>query len=86
MRKGKFKSENNNDKVTHKNKMKMGVASEIKNETLFAKTQKHEKKCYCCGSGRNMLNNFDIKDSIVKYEWFERTGTVHSHKQQAKEK
>ena len=64
----------------------MGVASEIKNEALFAQTQKHEKKCYCCGSGRNMLNNFYIKDSITKDKWFERTGAVHSHKQQEKEK
>ena len=43
------------------------------NETSFAQTHKHEKKCYCCGSGTHMLNNCEIRDTITIYQWFDST-------------
>ena len=33
-----------------------------------------------------MLNNCDIKDTIARYQWFDRTYNVQSHHQQEKDK
>ena len=40
------------------------------------------KKCCCCGSGTNMLDNYDIKYKIARYRWFDRKGNLRSHQQQ----
>ena len=52
----------------------------------FAKTHKHKKTCYCCGSGTHMLNNCEIRNTIVRDQWFDRTGNLHIHLQQPSEK
>ena len=33
-----------------------------------------------------MLDNYDIKDKIARYQWFDRTGNLQSHHQQEKYK
>ena len=71
-------------KVAQKNN-NGGGERDKSNETSFAQTQKHEKRCYCCGSRTHMLNNCDIKDTIASYQWSDRTGNVQIHHQQDKE-
>ena len=87
MRKVKFKPEKNNDKSNTQKQNKNGGDEQYKsNETSFEQTQKHQKKCYCCGSGTHMLNNCEIRYTIAIYQWFERTGSVYSHQQQSSDK
>ena len=73
-------------KATHKNRIKMELVSEI--NIMRRVFQKHinTQKCYCCGSGMNKLNNCEIIYTIVRYQWFDRTGNVHSFHQQAPDK
>ena len=71
--------------VTQKRNKNGGGEREKSNETSFEKTQKHEK-FYCCGSGMRMLNNCKIIYTIAIYQWFDRTGNVHIHNQQAEER
>ena len=44
------------------------------------------KKCYCYDSGTHMLNNRNIRDTIERYQWFDRTVNVQSNHQQQKDK
>ena len=65
----------------------MEVVSEINQmKRVLHKHRNMKKKCYCCGSGTHMLNNFEIKYMIARDQWFERTVNVQSYHKQAKEK
>ena len=44
------------------------------------------KKCYCYGLETHMLNNFEIRDTIARYQQFDRIYIVHSHHQQTEQK
>ena len=69
-------------KLTHTKQNKNWVGERDKsNERSFAQTKKHEKKCYCCGSGAHMLNNCEIWAKIARDQWFDRTVNVHSKNQ-----
>ena len=82
MRKMQFKSNNDNETLTHINKITMEVMIYInKLRQLFHK-RRNIKNCYYCGSGTNMLNNCDIKETISRYHGFDKTGNVQSHHQQ----
>ena len=51
------------------------------NEMNFSQTHNHEK-CYCCGSGTHILNKCEIKYTIARDHWFDRTFDVQiNHKQ-----
>ena len=68
-------------KVAQKNN-NGGGERDKSNETSFAQTQKHEKRCYCCGLGTKVLNIYNIRDTIARDQQFDRTQNVHSNQQQ----
>ena len=81
----KFKPKKNNERSNTQKQNKNGGGEIDKyKENSFEQTQKHEKKCYYCGSGTNMLNNFNIRDTIERDQWFDRKVNVKINHQQEK--
>ena len=68
-------------KVTHKNRIKMEVVSKINKIKLVLHKHRNKKNCYGCGSGKNMLNNHEIRDTIERYKCFDRTGDIKNNYQ-----
>ena len=73
-------------KETHKNLIKIEVVNKINRMRRVFQKRRNMKKFYCCGSGTHMLNNFEIKDTIEKYQCFYRTLNLQGNLQQASDK
>ena len=52
-------------KLTHKNRIKMEVVSNINQIKQVSHKQINMKKIYCCGLGTHILNNYEIRYKIA---------------------
>ena len=86
MHKVKFKSEHNNEKSNTQKQNKMEVVSKVNRVKRVFHKHRNMKNCYFCGSGTHILNNWEIKDTKSRYQWFDKTGNVQIHHQQAEYK
>ena len=73
-------------KVTHKNRLKMEMVKKIIELYEVRTNSEPQKKCYLCVSGTHKLNNCEIRNTIARYQWFDRTWNMYSHQQQAAHK
>ena len=60
----------------------MEVVNEINVMRQVLHKHKNMKKCYFCGSGMHMLNNYDIIDTIEIDQFSYMTVNGRSHRQQ----
>ena len=81
-----FKSEKNINKINTQSRIKIEVASKIIKIKRVLQKQRNMKNLYFCGSGTQMLNNYEVKGRVSRYEWFHRKGNVKIQNQQAKYK